>query len=120
LKFQIGEQEELANKLNATAERRYHAAHNSASVDDTIDVHGLKPAEATRQVDLKLRKIQLSGGKHLRVIVGRGKHSKGGVPVLKPAVREHILRYLRLHLPVPLFFLLSDAASLQTKPTSYG
>ncbi|KLO20337.1 hypothetical protein SCHPADRAFT_1395 [Schizopora paradoxa] len=92
LKFQIEEEEELANKFNAKAERRYHAAHNSSFEDDTIDVHGLKPAEATRQVDLKLRRIQLNGGKHLRVIVGRGKHSRGGVPVLKPAVRDHMIR----------------------------
>jgi DNA-nicking Smr family endonuclease len=49
-------------------------------------VHGLKKNEAIACVERRLRELQLAGERKLRVIVGKGNHSKHGVAVLKPAV----------------------------------
>ncbi len=57
-----------------------------------IDVHGLKVKEAIKQTERKLREVQLTGGKKLEVITGRGRHSKNGIPVLKVSVMQALHR----------------------------
>ena len=57
---------------------------------NTIDVHGLRPAEALKQTEKRLRQVQLAGGRALRVIVGRGIHSNGRRPVLKPFIMNEL------------------------------
>ena len=62
-------------------------AHNAKPHDPfTIDVHRHNVQEAVRVTEKALRDIQRSGGKFLHVIVGRGLHSPGRVPVLRNAV----------------------------------
>lgn len=64
------------------------SANNRANRTGTIDVHGLKPREACRQVEKALHTVLQRNGKCLRVIVGRGNHSEGGKPVLKSVITE--------------------------------
>ena len=73
------------------------AANNAQSrFDDgsTLDVHGLRKKEAIICVERKLRELQLAGKQRLKVIVGKGKHSKQGIAVLKPAVLESMQKYV--------------------------
>ena len=65
-------------------------AHNATTLDGTIDVHGLKVSEAIRKTELELQDVQRRGGRNLKVIVGRGKHSPSGIPALKFAILERM------------------------------
>lgn len=58
-------------------------------IDLSVDLHGYTLREAERVLDELLRE---HSGKYVRIIVGRGVHSKGG-PVLGGFVR----RYLAAH-----------------------
>ncbi|KZP33119.1 hypothetical protein FIBSPDRAFT_721593, partial [Athelia psychrophila] len=57
-----------------------------------LDVHRLKVREATRRVEKMLRDMLLQNASTLRVIVGKGNHSAGNVPVLKQTILEHMAR----------------------------
>ena len=61
-------------------------AHNLTPEPQTIDVHRLKLKEAITKVEDALYDAISSGSPELRIITGRGKHSKGGLPVLKIAL----------------------------------
>ncbi|KAJ7286171.1 hypothetical protein C8J57DRAFT_1050148, partial [Mycena rebaudengoi] len=65
---------------------------NLSQREGTIDVHGLRPLEALEQVETALYSAVCSGKTELRVIVGRGLHSRGRVPVLRPRIMEEMLR----------------------------
>lgn len=66
---------------------------NNLQKPDTIDVHGLKPAEALQKTEQELRNQLRNGQSTLKVIVGRGIHSKGGVPVIKNYIMAEMQRY---------------------------
>jgi DNA-nicking Smr family endonuclease len=81
--------------LHGKAERRYWLAHNdntatTSSRLPTVDVHGLLKAEAIRKTEDALCDAILTSQRQLRVIVGKGNHSKGGLPVLKPAIKSEM------------------------------
>jgi len=63
-------------------------ARNLSSKDGIIDVHGLFVAEAIKKVENSLQAAIWDGRKDLRVIVGRGLHSQGRRPKLRPAIME--------------------------------
>jgi DNA-nicking Smr family endonuclease len=52
----------------------------------TIDVHGLRVAEAVRQTEKALREALTHGFPDIKVIVGKGLHSRNRTPVLKLAI----------------------------------
>jgi len=56
-------------------------------VDAECDLHGLKAREAEREVRRFVESCQRSGKRWVRVIVGKGLHSKGG----KGTLRDHIV-----------------------------
>ncbi|KAJ3570016.1 hypothetical protein NP233_g4675 [Leucocoprinus birnbaumii] len=88
LKDDIRKAEELKKKLDERAARRYYAGRNHLQKPNTIDVHGLKPEEALRKTEDAFREVLRNGQSTLRVIVGKGLHSKNGVPVVKNYIRE--------------------------------
>jgi hypothetical protein len=70
-------------------------AHNLQPEDEhTIDVHRLKPLEATRKTEIAIRDALVAGATRLRVICGRGSHSRGGIPVLKLALIGAMEQYV--------------------------
>ncbi|CCL98661.1 uncharacterized protein FIBRA_00663 [Fibroporia radiculosa] len=75
-----------AQAMHARAERRYFKAHNRTPEPQTIDVHRLKVPEAVARVEQSLFDALEAGTPELRVITGRGNHSKGKIPVLKLAI----------------------------------
>lgn len=54
----------------------------------TIDLHGMRVAEAQETVIRTLRNVQNSNTGIIYFITGRGQHSKGNVPVLRPLVMK--------------------------------
>lgn len=70
-------------------------AHNLQPEDEhTIDVHRLKPEEATRKTEIAIRDALVAGATRLRVICGRGNHSAGKIPVLKLALIAAMEKYV--------------------------
>ena len=67
---------------------------NSQSTDlDRIDLHGLFVKEAEQRLSQRISDCRKAGISRIEVIVGKGLHSQGGVPKLKPA----ILRLIEQH-----------------------
>jgi hypothetical protein len=58
-----------------------------------IDLHGLRPREAFVRAERALVKAIKEGGKTLYLIVGVGRHSINGKPVLKRTVQNEIIRF---------------------------
>jgi len=60
----------------------------------SVDFHGLREKEALIILEnlLHLYRQASDTTQYLRVITGVGKHSPGGIPVLKPAVIEYLLK----------------------------
>jgi len=52
-----------------------------------IDVHGLLTDEAVRKTEQECRRLLRAGGSILRVITGKGNHSKDGKSKLRPAIQ---------------------------------
>ncbi|KAH9839259.1 uncharacterized protein C8Q71DRAFT_504502 [Rhodofomes roseus] len=86
LKIERDRVEQEAKQLHAKAERRYFKAHNFTPEPQTIDVHRLKVPEAVARVEQALYDAMVTGVPELRIITGRGNHSKGKIPVLKLAI----------------------------------
>ncbi|KAJ7096376.1 hypothetical protein C8R44DRAFT_644060, partial [Mycena epipterygia] len=62
---------------------------NLSTKDGVIDVHGLFIPEAIKKVETSLQTAIWDGRKDLRVIVGRGLHSRDG-PKLRPAIMKEM------------------------------
>lgn len=90
IKGEIQQLEEEAARLHKKSERRHFAARNDfnpRAAPNTIDVHGLRPSEALERTEKALRELLKDGTGHtLSVIVGKGLHSVGRQPVLKPVI----------------------------------
>lgn len=61
---------------------------------NTIDVHGLKPEEALLKTEQAFRDLLSKGQSTLNVIVGRGLHSKNGIPVVKNYIMDQMQKYV--------------------------
>jgi len=88
LREDIRVSEAEAKKLHERAVRRFYKARNSTKKPETIDVHGLRVAEAIEVTEKALRQAFKGKYPYVKVIVGKGIHSQGGVPVLKQAVMK--------------------------------
>ena len=79
------------------------SARNPLEKNSRIDLHGLRPREAFVRAERALVKAIKEGRKTLYLIVGQGKHSANGKPVLKKTVQNEIIRFGFLHF---ILFLL--------------
>lgn len=77
-----------------------HSARNPFERNSRIDLHGLRPREAFVRAERALVKAIKEGRKTMYLIVGQGKHSIDGKPVLKRTVQNEIIK-----LGIPLFYL---------------
>lgn len=93
LRREAEEADKRMHELDAKAERRYFQAHNHRTrglEPDTIDLHRLRKDEAVKRVEEAFWEVLKRNGRQLKVIVGKGKHSKDGVPALKPSIIQHM------------------------------
>ncbi|KAG6831574.1 hypothetical protein H0H87_004793 [Tephrocybe sp. NHM501043] len=88
LKHRIREEEERAKKLHSKAEKRFFEARNAMRKRHahTVDVHGLRVAEAVARTEQALLNALNARAPSLRVIVGKGLHSAGNIPILKGTI----------------------------------
>ncbi|PFH49782.1 hypothetical protein AMATHDRAFT_146907, partial [Amanita thiersii Skay4041] len=56
---------------------------NMSHSSQTVDVHGLRPQEAIEVTEKAFREALASGHGTLKVITGKGLHSKNNIPVLR-------------------------------------
>ncbi|KAI0744147.1 hypothetical protein C8Q80DRAFT_1185313 [Daedaleopsis nitida] len=86
LKHEMDRAEKETRELHAKAARRFYQAHNMRPEPQTIDVHRLKVAEAIEKVEQALYDAIVTNTPELRIITGKGNHSKNGIPALKLAI----------------------------------
>ncbi|KAF8894116.1 hypothetical protein BD779DRAFT_1505350 [Infundibulicybe gibba] len=86
IKGRIRESEITARKLHERAARRFYLSRNVSLKPHTIDVHGLRVSEAIQRTEQAFRQSISEGHGSLNVIVGKGLHSQGGIPIIKNAV----------------------------------
>ena len=82
-------------------------AHNLERDPHEVDVHRLTTAEALVKVKRGVRYAMIQGSPELRVICGKGLHSKDKTPVLKSAIINELKTYV------------SSRNSLRTLPYHY-
>lgn len=82
---QVGSQ---AEDKNFEAALFVFRENNADSAPDEIDLHGLFVKEAEAILRRRIQEAVQNNQLHLRVIVGKGLHSKGGIAKLKPAVDQ--------------------------------
>lgn len=75
-------------KWNKAASDYIFREENSDQPADTIDLHGQFAEEAEDIVEEAIKMRKLNGETHLRVIVGKGNHSVGGVMKIRPRVEK--------------------------------
>ncbi|KAK0225842.1 hypothetical protein IW262DRAFT_714734 [Armillaria fumosa] len=94
LKQEIDDCTREIDKLHDRAARRhYHSRNRSLQANPipTIDLHGLLTSEAVIKTEKAFKAVLEEGGKSLRVIVGKGLHSKQRKAKLKPAVEKAMI-----------------------------
>lgn len=94
-KGRAGELSQQAKKIAEEAEDNNRKAaefvfreNNADSAEDEIDLHGLYVKEAEWILQRRLNAAISRNESHLKVIVGKGLHSSGGIAKLKPAIDE--------------------------------
>lgn len=75
-------------KWNKAASDYIFREENSDQPADTIDLHGQFAEEAEDIVEEAIKMRKQNGETHLRVIVGKGNHSVGGVMKIRPRVEK--------------------------------
>lgn len=80
-------------QLNAEACMWIFAANNADSPPDTVDLHGLYVKEALAKTEEAIQKAQSQNYPQLKLIVGKGIHSRDHVAHIKPAVEDLLRKY---------------------------
>lgn len=99
LELELEDAQAAVNQMHAKAARRYYHAHNLERKPHEVDVHRLTTDEALTQVKRGIRYAMIQGSPELRIICGKGIHSKGNVPVLKGAIIDELKK--KYHIPAP-------------------
>ncbi|KIS69050.1 uncharacterized protein UMAG_03029 [Mycosarcoma maydis] len=86
-------------RLNKQASDWIYMANNEDSPQGTIDLHGLYTSEALERAEQAVKHAQAQGWSELRIIVGKGLHSKDHRQHIAPAVEKLMRDYnLEAHL----------------------
>lgn len=86
-------------RLNKQAADWIFMANNEDSPQDTVDLHGLYTSEALERTEQAVRQGQSHGWSEMRIIVGKGLHSKDHRQHIAPAVEKMVRDYsLEAHL----------------------
>ncbi|SMN21516.1 similar to Saccharomyces cerevisiae YPL199C Putative protein of unknown function, predicted to be palmitoylated (partial), partial [Maudiozyma saulgeensis] len=75
-------------KFNNQAAEFVFVENNKDSMSNEIDLHGLYVSEAQYVVKKRLIYGNNHNEQDVHIIVGKGKHSSGGIAKIKPAVEE--------------------------------
>lgn len=89
------EHKQNMERLNKQASDWIFMANNEDSPQGTVDLHGLYTSEALERTEQAVRQAQSQGWTEMRIIVGKGLHSKDHRQHIAPAV-EKMMRDYRL------------------------
>ncbi|KAK7037277.1 hypothetical protein VNI00_011268 [Paramarasmius palmivorus] len=87
------EHQQQMEKLNREASEWIFIENNKDSAPGEIDLHGLYVKEAIEYTDRSLEEAKMNGQHEVRLIVGKGLHSTGGVAKIKPAIEELMIKH---------------------------
>ncbi|KAG1751600.1 uncharacterized protein EDB91DRAFT_615110 [Suillus paluster] len=76
-------------RLDKEASTKIFQENNQKCKSNTVDLHGLYVPEALLRFDDAVQEVRDREGLSLRVIVGKGIHSDGKGPKIKPAIQDH-------------------------------
>jgi len=86
-----GKSHEITMKnLHAKASASIYQENNRDKSACEVDLHGLYVKEAIAYSEKAIREARQRGDSEIRLIVGKGSHSDGGVSKLKPAIQEYM------------------------------
>lgn len=116
--------QEEAEKYNRQAAEYVFRENNEDSAEDEIDLHGLYVKEAELFLQTRIAASIRTNQSHLRVIVGKGKHSANGIAKIKPAVAQmcdecRLKHHMDPHNSGVMVIDLKNTQSLQI-PNSWG
>ncbi|PBK87736.1 DUF1771-domain-containing protein [Armillaria gallica] len=80
-------------QLHKEASKWIYLKNNRDCKPGEIDLHGLFVKEAIAYTDAALEEAKLRGDSEIRLIVGRGSHSEGGVAKIRLAIEELMRKY---------------------------
>ncbi|KAK0184894.1 hypothetical protein F5146DRAFT_1006309 [Armillaria mellea] len=80
-------------QLHKAASTWIYLEKNRGRPPGEIDLHGLYVKEAIAYTDTALEEAKLRGDSELRLIVGKGSHSEGGVAKVRLAIEELMRKY---------------------------
>ncbi|KAK0502562.1 hypothetical protein EDD18DRAFT_696432 [Armillaria luteobubalina] len=80
-------------QLNKEASNWIYLENNRSRQPGEIDLHGLYVKEAKAYTDTAIAKAMLRGDSELRLIVGKGSHSEGGIAKIRLAIEELMRKY---------------------------
>ncbi|SJL14352.1 uncharacterized protein ARMOST_17808 [Armillaria ostoyae] len=81
-------------QLHKEASKWIYLENNRDRKPGEIDLHGLYVKEAIAYTDTALAEAKLRGDSEIRLIVGKGSHSEGGVAKVRLAIEELMRKYL--------------------------
>jgi len=87
------ENQRKMEELNKQASDWIFTKNNKESKPGEIDLHGLYVKEAISHADQSIQLAKSKGDSQIKLIVGKGLHSQGGVAKIKPAIEELILKH---------------------------
>ncbi|KAK0435969.1 hypothetical protein EV421DRAFT_1833461 [Armillaria borealis] len=76
-------------QLNKEASNWIYLGHKPGE----IDLHGLYVREAIAYTDAALEEAKRRGDSEIRIIVGKGLHSKDGEAKVRPAIEDRMRKY---------------------------
>ncbi|CCE63380.1 hypothetical protein TPHA_0E02900 [Tetrapisispora phaffii CBS 4417] len=82
------EQNKIAEGYNLQAAEYAFATNNADSESDEIDLHGLFVKEVQWILQKRIALAVRNHEQYLKVVVGKGLHSKNGISKIRPAVEE--------------------------------
>jgi len=80
-------------RLNAEASAWIFRENNLDSKPGEVDLHGLYVKEAITYTDKSIAEARARGDKEIRLIVGKGIHSRNHAAKLKPAIEDFVQKY---------------------------
>ncbi|KAK0472439.1 hypothetical protein IW261DRAFT_1424269 [Armillaria novae-zelandiae] len=80
-------------QLHKEASNWIYLENNRGKQPGEIDLHGLYVKEAIVYTDAALKKARFRGDSEIRLIVGKGSHSEGGIAKVRLAIEELMRKY---------------------------
>ena len=85
------------NAKNNNASAMFDKVNQNLNRDEIIDLHGLHKEESvialeerSSQIQARIHQGVLCRDHRLKIITGKGNNSRGGVPIIKPRVKEYL------------------------------